>query len=473
MNVITNNPFRVLGMFANATTKEMVAGKSRMKAYAKVGQASDLPLRLIRILPRVAFDEEAILKAEGQIALPADRKRWAMFWFERHDASDDEFISLLGQRKVREAKAILMGRTDKAALKSRMLLGLIFDEPTEAVACAEQLYQDEEDIRMWVNTVIDSNLFSLTDLHMAYAKTDVWRNLLFNMRFDSLMEPIEKITTEAEALDWTGPLDLDARYEAADRLSELPQHIKRLKKLLGADNSIYKVQASHAAMLTYNVVNSTMSIMTTTAGSPLAYGLLKTPTAIRLLEGALTITDNEVQKAEITTLLNKLVNASSTYTDSYAPVRSSSDTSFAGCSVYFVCMVFLAFVVRTCFPSSKEKENTIYNYPVRKIDISKFKVTFPDTSLSVPDVKILDLKEFQRKHELPQKEIIPKNNTHDADRLKRYADSIQNVMQQQQLIQRPTNNNEPTAIPDEPTATPDEPTAIPDEPTTDSTPDTD
>ena len=50
-------------MFANATTKEMVAGKSRMKAYAKVGQASDLPLRLIRILPRVAFDEEAILKA--------------------------------------------------------------------------------------------------------------------------------------------------------------------------------------------------------------------------------------------------------------------------------------------------------------------------------------------------------------------------------------------------------------------------
>lgn len=43
MNILQNNPYRMLGVFANTSVKERVASLNKMKAYLMVGKTISFP----------------------------------------------------------------------------------------------------------------------------------------------------------------------------------------------------------------------------------------------------------------------------------------------------------------------------------------------------------------------------------------------------------------------------------------------
>ena len=50
MNVLKNNPYRLLGVYTNSPTKERLANHNRMKAFLKVGKSVSFSLDLPQYL---------------------------------------------------------------------------------------------------------------------------------------------------------------------------------------------------------------------------------------------------------------------------------------------------------------------------------------------------------------------------------------------------------------------------------------
>ena len=51
--IVLENPFRILGVFANATKKEIVANQGKANAFLKVGRPVEYPLDLGKLMPSV------------------------------------------------------------------------------------------------------------------------------------------------------------------------------------------------------------------------------------------------------------------------------------------------------------------------------------------------------------------------------------------------------------------------------------
>ena len=94
---VTQNPFRILGVFANSAMKDIVANEGKMKAFLKVGKDVSYPLDLPSILPAVKRSEAIVADAKSKIALPDDKLRHAQFWFVKSTSIDDVAFNHLYQ----------------------------------------------------------------------------------------------------------------------------------------------------------------------------------------------------------------------------------------------------------------------------------------------------------------------------------------------------------------------------------------
>lgn len=81
LELIKNNPFRILGVYANASIKDITSNKSKFIAYAKVNKSITLPSDCVSRLGEVDRSEQNVLSAEHEITLPDSKMRYALFWF--------------------------------------------------------------------------------------------------------------------------------------------------------------------------------------------------------------------------------------------------------------------------------------------------------------------------------------------------------------------------------------------------------
>ena len=51
MNIISGNPYRLLGVYSNSPIKDRIANANKMKAYLKVGKSVSFPLDLLNLIP--------------------------------------------------------------------------------------------------------------------------------------------------------------------------------------------------------------------------------------------------------------------------------------------------------------------------------------------------------------------------------------------------------------------------------------
>lgn len=73
MKVIHENPYRLLGVYANSPAKERVANMNRLKRYMQVGKQVSFPLDLPGILGDATRTDESIAEANSRLTLPKDQ----------------------------------------------------------------------------------------------------------------------------------------------------------------------------------------------------------------------------------------------------------------------------------------------------------------------------------------------------------------------------------------------------------------
>lgn len=214
LNAILNNPYRILGVYANSPKKEQIANKGKMQAFLRVGRTMDFPLDLKGILPEVARTQETIDLADSELALPADQVKHAQFWFVNVTPIDGIAFNHLLQGNLEAAICLWQKQTNASSLQNLFVAYLIKDDYIDAInLCAAPLYSDYA--TDFVKTIDENAAVKPTQLMEAVADTltaekvnsaelisDIkdkdWASLLENKAIAPIVEELERNIEEAK-----------------------------------------------------------------------------------------------------------------------------------------------------------------------------------------------------------------------------------------------------------------------------------
>lgn len=256
LDIIKNNPYRLLGIYSNSPTKERVANHNRLKAFLKVGKEVSFALDLPMVLPTIIRSTEIITEADAKLTLPNEQLRYAQFWFVKVTPLDDIAINHLTTGNIDGAIAIWEKKDNASSLQNRIVCALIQDNYTVALACADKLYSSY--ITDLINIVLGEchtvnpekpKYCFLDELCSAlgakkllsYLQNSDWKQYVGNKTIKPLIETLQLAIDTAKASKGKG---ISARYNAGVKLAnETKAALMQLKSLLSVTDLQYQIIA--------------------------------------------------------------------------------------------------------------------------------------------------------------------------------------------------------------------------------------
>ena len=169
MNILQNNPYRLLGVYSNSPTKERLANHNRMKAFLKVGKSVSFPLDVPQYLTSINRTEALVSDAEAKLTLPKDQILYAQFWFIKATPLDEVAFNHLFAGEIDQAEEIWQKRECLSALQNRMVCALIRNKYDHAIKCAEVLYGNTQYLNQFVYTIIGTGgIFDVSNLAFSF-----------------------------------------------------------------------------------------------------------------------------------------------------------------------------------------------------------------------------------------------------------------------------------------------------------------
>jgi len=257
MNIICENPYRIIGVYSNSTTKEQVANRSRLKASLRVGKAVQFPLDLSYLLPPITRTKEQVEQAEARIALPKDQVRYAQFWFINTTTIDDIACGKLVRGDVEGAIEIWKKKDSASSFQNRIVCALILKRYGEAIDCAERLYSNY--VEDFVKIVLGSNATAIPKnlAHdfldilceeieakasiFSYIGNDKWKQYVRGKSTQPIIDAIFAAIATAKTARGKGSV---ARYEAGLKLiNDTKALLSRLGQFLLTSDLQYQMVA--------------------------------------------------------------------------------------------------------------------------------------------------------------------------------------------------------------------------------------
>ena len=99
------NPYRIIGVLANASEKDLQQRKSKIQAFARIGKAIDSEFDF-SFLPAIERSSEQIERAFASIEQAQDKVNHALFWFINVTPIDAAALGYLKNGDVEKAREI-------------------------------------------------------------------------------------------------------------------------------------------------------------------------------------------------------------------------------------------------------------------------------------------------------------------------------------------------------------------------------
>lgn len=263
MKQVKQNPYRLVGIYANATTKERLANQSRLQAFLKVGKSVSFPLDLTSYLGEVERSEAVIATASANLTLPQDQIRYAQFWFVRETPIDTVAFNHLESGDLAQAVEIWEQRETPSSLQNLIICSLIREEYAEALSYAERLYGDSEAVSHFVALIVGDEAgiesdhigFDLLDALceelggsrlLPLVSSPAWQEHLKGRIVPPLISAIKEAIDRAQK---ERTADNSRGASAGNTLcqkSKLP--LAKLKKLLSTSNTQYQMIADELGL---------------------------------------------------------------------------------------------------------------------------------------------------------------------------------------------------------------------------------
>lgn len=126
IHIISQNPFRILGVLSNSPLKERVGNQNRLTAFAKVGKEVSFPNDFATILAeKPVRTPDSITGANTAINLDKDQLKYALFWFISGSPIDDIALKHLQAGNREKAEEIFQKKETYSSLINSGVLALI------------------------------------------------------------------------------------------------------------------------------------------------------------------------------------------------------------------------------------------------------------------------------------------------------------------------------------------------------------
>lgn len=258
MNILQNNPYRLLGVYSNSPTKERLANHNRMKAFLKVGKSVSFPLDVPQYLQSINRTEASVADAEAKLTLPKEQILYAQFWFVKMTPLDDVAFNHLFAGEIDKAEEIWQKKECLSALQNRIVCALMRKKYDIAIMCAEVLYGNTQFLNQFVSTIIGtggnldvSNLaFSFLDILcdeigasklLPFITNSSWKEHLEEKVVKPLIDSIQEAINIAQKSKGKGS---NARLNAGEALRKNTRNaILQLKGFLSTKDLQYQMIA--------------------------------------------------------------------------------------------------------------------------------------------------------------------------------------------------------------------------------------
>lgn len=261
LKILCDNPYRVLGAYSNATTKEIVANQGKIKAFQKVGKELSYPLDLNQLLPTVNRSPEDIAQAESCLTLVNDKLKYALFWFIKLTPLDEMAFNHLFVGNVDSAIGIWEKKESLSSLLNLSISSLINGNYKQATAFMIKIFQSdnyrEELIRMIGGETFQVEYWELLSIYLDTLVENVDVTTLLNVINDkecnsylckkAVTPIIDKIQAEISKASSTEHKNASLRYNVGNTL------IQQTKPLLAQLQKILPVTELQHQMIVDNL----------------------------------------------------------------------------------------------------------------------------------------------------------------------------------------------------------------------------
>ena len=272
-SLVGKNPYRVLGVYGNATSKEVQKNLSRIAAFAKVGRTEEFYTDF-KVAFRVSFqrlnagsedahfklerDEEMVVAAQAQLHSAGDRLLHLCFWWTCATPADEAAFRKLETGDLMGALAVWNRAHNVSAVVNAMTTSWLLADTATVGAKAEELFCTMGDelcalvdptLRLEPEALIRRFFVALTDVGcrvetLPQGTHEVWRRLWSEYAAMPYLRAIEKEVAAAASLGNVPAENL----QAAKRLKALAVRVlPQLKKIYADDMLAYQVQADKLA----------------------------------------------------------------------------------------------------------------------------------------------------------------------------------------------------------------------------------
>lgn len=258
MNILRNNPYRLLGVYSNSPTKERLANHNRMKAFLKVGKTVSFPLDLPQYFSAIQRTETSVMDAEAQLTLPKDQLLYAQFWFVKATHLDEVAFNHLFAGEIDKAEEIWQKKDTASSLQNRIVCALMREDYRRVITCAETLYGNPLYSNQFISAVLgaDGNAdvaslaFRFLDVLcdeaganklLPFIDDDAWKSHVEKKAVKPLVDSIQDAIAIAKKSKGKGA---EARLNAGEALRENTKSaFQQLKGFLSATDLQYQMIA--------------------------------------------------------------------------------------------------------------------------------------------------------------------------------------------------------------------------------------
>ena len=257
IRIIQYNPYRLVGVFATATKREIISNIAQIKANLRVNRQLSFNSDLDSILSPCDRTTENISDAESKLTLPKDIIYYAQFWFIISTELDKIAINNLSIGDIGTAISIWEKKDNLSSIHNRVVTYLIKGELEKALDLAFLFYSryTEEYTELILgkeNQIVSSENLAIRFLDALceeisaseislYIRNKEWREYVSNKVVTKLIDSIERSITICKESKGKGS---QARLEAGTKLmADTLNTFKELKDEIPSSNPKYQIIA--------------------------------------------------------------------------------------------------------------------------------------------------------------------------------------------------------------------------------------
>lgn len=257
---ITNNPYRILGVYSNSPKKEQVANKGKMQAFLRVKKSMPFKLDLQGLLPDVQRTQELVDYADSELALSAGQIKHAQFWFINKTPIDGVAFNHLTSGNLDSAIDFWRKSLNYSSLQNLFVCYLIKEDYTAALNAAVVLYNQyakefvaeiDEKANISINTLIQTivDVISNDGIDLLpiskRLSDDQWYKIIEEKKVDPLISQLNSHVSEAKATKGKGA---SARLIAGNKLKTATSPLlATLHRILSLNDTRYQMIADKIA----------------------------------------------------------------------------------------------------------------------------------------------------------------------------------------------------------------------------------